>query len=211
MAILPDGTGNLSARSLGQPLNDEETALRIGLNGLTRQIDVAAIRDRKFVVMAGLGFDAAIMRDAPEGLKKSVGWPPISSRQPSTCAATASMCQSASTATNPIHRRVRRVVVGNIGKLQGGLLLIPDGRADDGCLDDVLIASRNGFDWIRVAARIPRRATIPDRTMERLRGEHIVIEASRTGPRQLDRDVIADGQRMNIQIEPGALAVEGPG
>ena len=35
----------------------------------------AAVEDRKFVVMAGLGFDAAIMRDAPEGLKKAVGWP----------------------------------------------------------------------------------------------------------------------------------------
>jgi diacylglycerol kinase family enzyme len=210
MAILPAGTGNLLARNLDLPLDDEEMALRIGLDGVTRRIDVAAIEDRKFVVMAGLGFDAAIMRDAPERLKKAVGWPAYFVSATKHLHDRGLRVSIRIDGGDPIHRRVRTVVVGNVGKLQGGLLLIPDAKPDDGCLDVVLIAPRNGFDWMLVAARILRRATIPDRRMERLRGKHILIEASRTGPRQLDGDVIADGNSMNIQIEPGALAVKGP-
>ena len=75
LALLPSGTGNLLARNLGIPLDDEDAALRIAVSGADRHIDVAAVEDHKFVVMAGLGFDAAIMRDASEGLKRTIGWP----------------------------------------------------------------------------------------------------------------------------------------
>jgi len=75
LAILPAGTGNLLARNLDLPLADEEEALRIGTSGRTVAIDVGAVENRKFAVMAGMGFDAATMRDAPERLKRAVGWP----------------------------------------------------------------------------------------------------------------------------------------
>ena len=48
------------ARNLDLPFTDEEACLRIGLDGRSRAIDVGAVEDRKFVVMAGLGFDAAM-------------------------------------------------------------------------------------------------------------------------------------------------------
>ena len=38
-------------------------------------------------------------------------------------------------------------------------------------------------------------------------GKHVVIEASRPQPRQLDGDLIEDGETMDIEIEAGALAV----
>ena len=43
MASVPLGTGNLLARNLDQPLDDEQAALRIGVHGATRQIEVGAI------------------------------------------------------------------------------------------------------------------------------------------------------------------------
>jgi diacylglycerol kinase family enzyme len=43
--------------------------------------------------------------------------------------------------------------------------------------------------------------------MERFRGKHVVIEASRAQPRQLDGDLIEDGRTLDIHIEPGALGV----
>ena len=46
--------------------------------------------------------------------------------------------------------------------------------------------------------------------MERFRGKHIVIEASRSQPRQLDGDLIEDGRTMDIEIEAGALSVRVP-
>jgi YegS/Rv2252/BmrU family lipid kinase len=207
MAIVPFGTGNLFARNLEIPLEDEAAALRIGVTGETRQIDVGAVEGNRFVVMAGLGFDAAIMRDVPERLKKTVGWPAYVVSAAKHLRGRRISVTITIDGGEPIHRRVRTVLVGNVGKLQGGLLLFPDARVDDGVLDVVVLAPRNGLDWVRLTGRVVRRADVPDRRMERFRGEHILIEATRAQPRQLDGDPIEDGSTMDIQIEAVALAV----
>jgi diacylglycerol kinase family enzyme len=207
LAILPAGTGNLLARNLDLPLDDEEAALRIGISGRTRNIDVAVIEDRKFAVMAGLGFDAAIMRDAPEGLKKLVGWPAYVVSAGKHLRGRGIRVAITVDGGEPMHRRVRTVVVGNVGRLQGGIPLLPDAKPDDGLLDVVVLAPRNAIDWLRVTGRVLRRADVPDRRMERFRGKHVVIEASRPQPRQLDGDLIEDSRTLDIHIEPGALPV----
>jgi diacylglycerol kinase (ATP) len=102
---------------------------------------------------------------------------------------------------------VRTVLVGNVGKLQGGLVLLPDARPDDGVLDVAVLAPRNGLDWVRLIGRVVRRADVPDRRLERFRCKHIVIEAGHPQPRQLDGDLIENGQSMDIQIEAAVLAV----
>jgi YegS/Rv2252/BmrU family lipid kinase len=210
MAILPLGTGNLLARNLDMPLDDEAASLRIGVDGVTRQIDVGAIEDKRFVVMAGLGFDAAIMRDAPEGLKKRVGWPAYVVSATKHLRGRGIRVSITVDDGEPVERRVRTVLVGNVGKLQGGIPLLPDAKPDDGILDVAVIAPRNILDWARVAGRVVRRADAPDRRMERFRGTHVVVTASRSEPRQLDGDLIEDGRTMDIQIEAGALGVRMP-
>ena len=210
MAIVPLGTGNLLARNLGLPLDNEGAALRIGVHGATRRVDVGAVEGKRFVVMAGLGFDAAIMRDAPEKLKKTVGWPAyvvsgVKHMRGRRISVTITIDDG-----EPIERHVRTVLVGNVGRLQGGLLLLPNARPDDGVLDIAVLAPRNAMDWARLTRRVVRRKDVPDRRMERFRGKHIVIEASRPQPRQLDGDLIEDAQTMDIQIEAGALAVRVP-
>jgi len=160
--------------------------------------------------MAGIGFDAAIMRDAPEGLKKAVGWPAYVVSAGKHLRGRGIRVAITVDDGDPLHRRVRSVVVGNVGKLQAGIPLLPDAKPDDGLLDVVVIAPRNVTDWARVTGRVLRRADVPDRKMERLRGRHIVIEASRSQPRQLDGDVIEDSRTMDVTIEAGALLVRVP-
>ena len=208
LAILPAGTGNLLARNLDLPINDEAACLRIGVAGRSRAIDVGAVEDRKFAVMAGLGFDAAIMRDAPEGLKKRVGWPAYVVSAAKHLRGRGIRVTLTLDEGEPIHRRVRTVVVGNVGKLQGNIPLLPDAQPDDGVLDVVVIATRNLLDWARVTGRVLRRADVPDRRMERFTGQHVLIECSHSQPRQLDGDVIESSRTMDIRIEPGALLVQ---
>lgn len=207
LAILPAGTGNLLARNLDLPINDEAACLRIGIGDRTRAIDVGVIEDRKFAVMAGLGFDAAIMRDAPEGLKKAVGWPAYVVSAGKHLRGRGIRVTLTIDGGMPMHRRVRTVVVGNVGKLQGNIPLLPDAKPDDGILDVVVIATRNIVDWARVTGRVMRRAHVPDRRMERFTAKHVLIEASHLQPRQLDGDVIEDSRTMDITVEPGALQV----
>ena len=208
LAILPTGTGNLLARNLDLPINDEKACLDIAISGRVRTIDVASVDDdRKFAVMAGLGFDAAIMRDAPEGLKKRVGWPAYVVSAAKHLRGRGIRVAITLDDGEKLHRRVRTVVVGNVGKLQGNIPLLPDARPDDGILDVVVIATRNVVDWARVTGRVVRRAHVPDRRMERFTCQHVLVEASHLQPRQLDGDVIEDSRSMDIRIEPGALKV----
>ena len=63
LAILPAGTANLFASNLGIP-QDIEAAVAIGLRGDRRELDVGRFNGERFAVMAGAGFDAAMIRDA---------------------------------------------------------------------------------------------------------------------------------------------------
>lgn len=59
MAIVPCGSGNGLARTLGIPLDNAKAIAKINqLN--TVQIDVGLLNDKKFFNMAGMGFDAHI-------------------------------------------------------------------------------------------------------------------------------------------------------
>jgi YegS/Rv2252/BmrU family lipid kinase len=207
LAIVPLGTGNLFARNLDLPLDDPDAALRIGLGDATRQIDVGAIEGKRFVVMAGLGFDAAVMRDAPEKLKKTVGWPAYVVSGAKHLRGRRISVTITIDDGQPIKRRVRTVLVGNVGRLQGGLVLLPDAQPDDGVLDVAVLAPGNALDWVRLIGRVVRRADVPDRRLERFGCKHIVIEATHPQPRQLDGDLMEDGMIMDIQIEAAALAV----
>ena len=52
----------------------------------------------------------------------------------------------------PMRRLARTVLVGNVGRVQGGLELLLDAEADDGLLDVVVVAPRTLRDWIRFGA-----------------------------------------------------------
>ena len=72
LAIMPAGTANLLARNLGIP-PDLEAAAGLGLSGGRRKLDLGAVNGERFCVMAGVGFDALMIRDADAGLKDKPG------------------------------------------------------------------------------------------------------------------------------------------
>jgi len=78
LAIIPRGTGNVLARELGLPL-DEEAALAVVANGNSRKIYLGVVIDEKtnesryFVLMAGIGLDASVVGRVDPTLKKRIG------------------------------------------------------------------------------------------------------------------------------------------
>ena len=78
LGIIPRGTANVLARELGLPLDDEQ-ALRIAAQGKTRKIylglaiDETTNESRHFVLMAGIGLDASVVRRVQPSLKKRIG------------------------------------------------------------------------------------------------------------------------------------------
>ena len=79
MGLVPAGTGNLLARTIGTPLERRRGHARgpdrrtTGRSTWPDPGRTAPRTERVFLVMAGTGFDAAIMASTPEALKVRVG------------------------------------------------------------------------------------------------------------------------------------------
>jgi len=72
LAVVRGGTANVWAKEIGVP-KDATKALRLLSDGETRSIDLGRADGRYFVLMAGVGFDAAIVRDIGPIAKRRLG------------------------------------------------------------------------------------------------------------------------------------------
>jgi YegS/Rv2252/BmrU family lipid kinase len=214
VGIVPAGTGNLLARNLSIPLY-LRAAVDVGLNGQDRAIDMVRVtgdemEDATFLVMAGMGFDAAIMEGVNESFKKKVGW----------LAYVWSALQAlmfpvirveVSVDGGPFTRhRARTLVIGNVGHLQAGMPLIPDAAIDDGQLDVVLLYPRRFLSWLPLAARVLTRDKRTDETITRMTGREVIVRTQAPAPRQLDGDLIAPGKEIRAECIHGRLLVRVP-
>lgn len=214
VGILPHGTGNLLARNVGLPLNIKD-ALDVVFCGQDRAIDLVsyssdAQRDTSFLVMAGLGMDAAIMDGAPADLKKKVGWLAYFISGVKSLSFPATRVQICVDDGEFKKFRARTVVIGNVGFLQAGLPLLPEAQIDDGVLDVVVIAPKRLLGWLAIVVRVISRQKRTNKRLDRMTGRKVVIRAEKPTPMQLDGDSIGDGTEMTVEVQPGVLLVRVP-
>ncbi|MFH9740129.1 diacylglycerol kinase family protein [Streptomyces roseolus] len=224
LALVPCGTGNLLARNLGLP-SDPEKALEAALDGGYSDIDTGRVwgdglTPTLFTVMAGAGFDAAMIRDASPALKARLGWPAYA------LAATRHLTEPRMRLTirldggRRIRRRARMAVIGNVGTLQAGLRLLPRARPDSGHLELVLLDPQGPAGWLAAAAHIagrPLRRTpaatdgpVAGGALEYFTATRIDIRFARPRARELDGETLPDGARLTAAVEPAALRVRLP-
>jgi YegS/Rv2252/BmrU family lipid kinase len=214
VGIVPAGTGNLLARNLSIPLY-LRAAVDVGLNGQDRAIDMVRVtgdemEDATFLVMAGMGFDAAIMEGVNESFKKKVGW--LAYVWSALKALMFPVIRvEVSVDGGPFTRhRARTLVIGNVGHLQAGMPLIPDAAIDDGQLDVVLLYPRRFLSWLPLAARVLTRNKRTDETITRMTGREVIVRTQAPAPRQLDGDLIAPGKEIRAECIHGRLLVRVP-
>jgi diacylglycerol kinase (ATP) len=215
MGLLPAGTGNLLARTLGTPL-EMAAAARVALTGDDRAIDIGRVRvdgdtdERVFLVMAGTGFDAEVMGNTPEALKARVG--PMAY----VVSGLRAMRGRRTRVTirlddgEELRRRTRTVLVGNSGTLLGGLVLMPEAEVDDGVLDIVNLAPKGIPGWVAVAARVISRRRRGHPRVEHWTAREVVVRAEDPQASQIDGDPIGEVGELRIRVEQGALVVRVP-
>ncbi|MDX6264267.1 MAG: hypothetical protein QOH84_5955, partial [Kribbellaceae bacterium] len=213
VAVLPAGTGNLLARNLGISLDLDEALSQL-LDGSQQQIDSVTIKgdqlDDRFVVMAGLGLDAAIIADAPDALKKHVGWAAYVVSTVKNLNHPFVRVEITIDDKPPVRRRARTVVIGNVGTLQANIPLLPDAKPDDGTIDLVVLAPRRISHWPRLALSLVLKRMQEGRHIERFTGQTIQVKASTTVRRELDGDQVSNGRILTATVDPGALLVRVP-
>lgn len=205
LAILPAGTGNLLAANLGVPL---ETAggVRLATDGDRHRIDIGEAEGRAFAVMAGVGFDAALLGDASSTLKARIGATAYVLSALKHLRDRPMRLQIRIDEQPTRKRNARTVVVGNVGRLQGGVDLLPDASPDSGQFDVAILAPRTLGHWIALSWGVLRRHRHVHHR-EVLRGSRITITSDKDQPRQLDGDIIEPARALTITVRPGALEV----
>jgi diacylglycerol kinase (ATP) len=209
MALIPTGTGNLLARNLRLPL-ELQPALDCALStaGERRIIDLLDADGRRFVVMAGLGFDAALIRDTGEQAKKRHGWPAYVAGGLRALRNTphANYLVEVDGAP-PCRERALGVIVANVGELQGGMAILPDADPEDGLLDVIVLTPRGPLGLVVLAWRILRRNPARGRAATALRGARVVIHADRAVPVEFDGDYAGERDSMTVTVLRGGVTV----
>lgn len=214
LGLLPGGTGNLLARNLDVPVSGISEALEVVLDGVDRVIDLGWLdldgERHAFTVMAGLGFDAKIMDDAPEGVKARVGWAAYVMSASKHLGDNSFQASVTIDAGEPESCDARTVIVGNCGTLTGGIVLLPDAVIDDGLLDVAILTPQSLADWTALAGRVLVGKEADGPSIERLQGRQVELTAQPAQLVEVDGDVLEKGTRVTISIDPATLIVRVP-
>lgn len=215
VGVLPAGTGNLLARNLDIPLF-LQTAIDVAFNGQDKAIDLVKVTgdgipaDSHFMVMAGMGFDAAIMEGASEEIKAKVGWLAYVVSGVKNLMYPAVRLEVSVDDGPWTKHRARTVVVGNVGYLTAGMPLLPEAAIDDGILDVVMLHPSRFLSWIPLALRVLSKGKRSDELVHRKTGKKVSIRARDETPRQLDGDAIGPGKEIHCEVLHGRLLVRVP-
>jgi YegS/Rv2252/BmrU family lipid kinase len=214
VGIIPAGTGNLLARNLDIPLY-LRAAIDVALTGQDRAIDLVEVagddmEDSHFLVMAGMGLDAAIMEGVNEQIKQKVGWIAYVFSGLKAMMSPVVRLEISVDGAEPTTHRARTVVIGNVGYLQAGMPLLPDAAIDDGLLDVVLLHPKRFLSWVPLAFRVLAKRPRTDETITRMRGRTVTVRAAGPTPRQLDGDPLGAGRELRMTCLPGRVLVRVP-
>jgi diacylglycerol kinase family enzyme len=164
-----------------------------------------------FTAMAGIGLDAAVVGTARAPHKRRLGWLAYAAAGLTRLGWTPRDFTVRLDGGEPVTRRARCVVVGNVGLLPGGFWLLPEARCDDGRLDVGILAPAGALGWPRVAGRVLTRSGHQDRALERFQARRVTISAGADLPRQIDGEIITPGRTLTVWVCPGALTIRQPG
>ncbi len=209
LAIVPAGTGNLLATSLGIP-KDIAKAVAIGLRGERRGLDVGVMNGERFTVMAGTGFDAVLIDDADKREKKRLG-------RLAYFRSTVKAMQAQRVGMKILvdgnlwfAGKASCLLVGNIGKVTAGLDVFENASPSDGMLDIGVVTANSTFQWMRVFSRLARGHVERSPFVETTRGKKIVVEMERKAAYELDGGARSRVKRLKVHVEAGALTVCAP-
>jgi diacylglycerol kinase (ATP) len=206
VAILPAGTANLFATNLGIP-KDLPEAVRIGLYGARRLLDLGVVNGEHFAVMAGLGFDARMIKDADRGLKDRIGRLAYAWTGLRNVAGGDRKVKVKLDGKTWYKGHASCVLLGNVGTITGGIPAFAEARPDDGWLDVGVVTAEGAAQWARTLGRMVTGH--PDRSPFVRTGRARKIKVRLTEPivYELDGGARERVDRLTAKVHPEAITV----
>jgi diacylglycerol kinase (ATP) len=210
LALIPRGTANQVAQNLRIPVR-LESAVDVAINGRLMSIDLGEVNGRTFTLVAGAGFDAAVMAAATRSLKERYGFGAY---------IYAAMTQALNYAPAEFHivadGRVIdvsavSVMLANAGELFTAYLplrfaLCPSPKLSwqDGLLEVVVVAPRGVSGFASLLWRAARRQFAEVPPLLHFQAREITIESTPIMPVQIDGDLAGETPLIAKAIPNGA-------
>lgn len=209
LGMVPVGTGDDNARTMGIPLEDPAAAADVVADGFVRTVDAATVESadgtrRWFVGVLSSGFDSNVNERA-----NRISWPKGQARY------VVSILGELRTFT-PVDYRVvlddeelvgrgMLVSVGNGISYGGGMKVCPGAVVDDGLLDLTWLHEVGKGTFLKVFPRVFKGTHVEHPSVTTHRGRRVRIEAD-------GQIAYADGERIgplpiDVEVHPGALRV----
>ena len=196
MALIPRGTGNQVAHNLLIP-EDLEGAVKVAVQGVARPMDLGQIGDRSFALVAGAGFDAAVMTSATRPMKERWGFAAyIFAAVKEALAAQPVRFRVTADEEPPIEIDAVSVLIANMGELFAAFLPgikvplapVPTDSWHDGLLEVLIIAPRGVQDVPGIVWRAATRRFAGDQRLVHFQAKHVTVESDPPIAVQIDGD-----------------------
>jgi YegS/Rv2252/BmrU family lipid kinase len=208
LSIVPAGTANLLATNLGYPADlDIAAAIDIGLHGARRRIDVGRFDGDPFAVMAGVGFDALMIRHADGSLKDRLGRVAYVWSGSKSLRAKPFDAKIAVDGVTWYAGEASCILVGNMGRLFAGLEVFENAEPDDGRLEVGVVNADGLADWARTLARtaVGRPEASP---FVRVTSAHrIKVRLGRKVRYEVDGGDRSKVKSFKVRVDPQAVTV----
>jgi YegS/Rv2252/BmrU family lipid kinase len=206
LAIMPAGTGNLLATNLGIPPNLEQ-AVDLAFHGDRRRIDLGKLGGEYFGVMAGIGFDGAMINDADRKMKDRLGklayvWAGL--RHVNGEAATARITIDGTTWFDD---EASCVLIGNVGTITGGIKAFDDAKVDDGWLDVGVATAQGALQWARALGTMAVGRSDHSPFVRTTRARKIDVKLKSKMAYELDGGARTRTKHITAAVAPGAVKV----
>ncbi len=203
LAALPAGTVNVWVRELGLPLQPRAAAAAL-LNARVERIDLGRAGGRYFLLMCGVGFDAAVTAAVRAEAKRRLGVLAYAFQVVSLAGSWRGTRVSLQLDGVTHRARVLMVVLGN-SQLYGGFVkFTARASLDDGLLDVCIIRGRTLWSAPLKLLSLWTRRFDQDADIGYHRARTVRIESRRPLPVQVDGDYIGTTP-MSFECVPGAL------
>lgn len=210
LGLLPLGTANDFARTLGIPFEVEKACEKAIAHGKVVDVDLGLTGDNYYVNVASVGLSAEVVHTLSPVLKRSLGalaYPAALVKALLRYKPFSARISFPDEDHEPVEfGQLLQVAVGNGRFYGGGLVVAPDSGIDDRQLDVYAIEAGRRKDLVDVARGLRSGRFVEHRLVSHYRTKKVLLETDPELPINVDGELMANTPRQ-FSLAPNALKV----
>lgn len=203
LAFLPLGTTNVFALEVGIPFSVEK-ACDIALDGVATSVCLGVADGTRFLLMAGIGFDAEVVSRIHTGLKRWTGKLAYLVSALAVLAGRAGFSVEVECEDGTV-RRGFNVIIGNSRLYAGRFSITPEASLTEGLLDVCLFQKEGRWPLVRCAAKVVAGKRLSSSDVCIFKARRLIVRGPGV-PVQVDGDFLGR-LPMTFRAEPDALTL----